>query len=68
MIDVTWSSARAATLQHHEQPGADRPAQPGQPPTATTPLRNSYGVNVVLGDASAIDPVGVKVTLASGRC
>ena len=30
-------------------------------------LRNSYGVNVVLGDVTAIDPVGVKVTLASGQ-
>jgi NADPH-dependent 2,4-dienoyl-CoA reductase/sulfur reductase-like enzyme len=30
-------------------------------------LRNRYGVNVVLGDVVAIDPVGVKVTLASGQ-
>lgn len=30
-------------------------------------LRSRYGVNVVLGDVMAIDPVGVKVTLASGQ-
>jgi sulfide dehydrogenase [flavocytochrome c] flavoprotein subunit len=30
-------------------------------------LRSRYGVNVVLGDVTAIDPVGVKVTLASGQ-
>lgn len=30
-------------------------------------LRSRYGVNVVLGDVVGIDPVGVKVTLASGQ-
>ena len=30
-------------------------------------LRSRYGVNVVLGDVTAIDPAGVKVTLASGQ-
>jgi NADH dehydrogenase FAD-containing subunit len=30
-------------------------------------LRTSYGVNVVLGEVVNIDPVGVKVTLASGQ-
>ena len=30
-------------------------------------LRSRYGVNVVLGDVTAIDPVGVKVTLATGQ-
>lgn len=30
-------------------------------------LRSRYGVDVVLGDVTAIDPVGVKVTLASGQ-
>ena len=30
-------------------------------------LRSNYGVNVVLGDVVGIDPVGVKVTLASGQ-
>ena len=30
-------------------------------------LRTRYGVNVVLGDVVGIDPVGVKVTLASGQ-
>ena len=30
-------------------------------------LRKNYGVKVVLGDVTAIDPVQVKVTLASGQ-
>ena len=30
-------------------------------------LRPRYGVNLVLGDVVGIDPVGVKVTLASGQ-
>ncbi|MDP3422840.1 MAG: FAD/NAD(P)-binding oxidoreductase [Burkholderiaceae bacterium] len=30
-------------------------------------LRSRYGINVVLGDVTAIDPVGVKVMLASGQ-
>lgn len=30
-------------------------------------LRSRYGVNVVLGDVVGIDPVSVKVTLASGQ-
>ena len=30
-------------------------------------LSKTYGVKVVLGDVTAIDPVGVKVTLASGQ-
>ncbi|HOB66770.1 FAD/NAD(P)-binding oxidoreductase [Ottowia sp.] len=30
-------------------------------------LKANYGVNVVLGDVLAIDPVGVKVTLAGGQ-
>ncbi len=31
------------------------------------PLKTSYGVNVVVGDVVAIDPVAVKVTLANGQ-